>query len=163
MIVSVIRSKYSKGNPPKKIVCNAQIPLFFLKNLSSGSIKRLALRLGVTTIEELHLIDNEEISNCIHNRRILKEIFDAKAQIGKRALVKKHVIKFEDRAFEKNIRIKPSQRQFLIAISLFKEILKDIDDVIIFVLDVNNDQIPFRQRALLKSLYEISRRALKAA
>lgn len=164
MIVPVIRSKnYSHGKSSRRTLCNAHIPLCFLKNLSNGALKQLVERLNITTIEDLHMIKKETIFDHITNRCILKEIHDAKERIARRAKVKKHIIKFEDFAMDKNIRIKPAQRQHLIAISLFKEILTNVDEVISFVLGIHNPGRCFREQALLKSLYIISKRALKAA
>jgi hypothetical protein len=118
----------------------------------------------VKTIEDLHLCPKELIKDVVVGRGLQKEILAAKEKIDTRAKVKKLVIEFEYFARNKNIRIKSDQRAMLIAVSLFKEIISDLQEVIDLLLETKRNDIPVREQELRKklaktSMYAINRKA----
>lgn len=163
MIVYVHWGRCPENQHPQKAKCNAQIPLSFVKNLSNGALKSLRETMSVNTIEDLYNATKDDIKYSIGSRRIIAEILNTKDLIVKRALMKKKVIKFRDLAMDKHIRITPDERQVLIAISLFKEILKDIELAVKHALKVNDKTVPFRQRDRRNRLFRISIRAISRA
>lgn len=149
MIVLII--PYGKQqSAPSKAVCDAHIPLTFIK-LSAGAIDVLE-SIGVKTFEDLFVCEKQTIRDVIVGRGLRKEIFEAKEKIESRAKAKKNLIKFEYFAQNKNIRINKDQRAKLIAVSLFKEIITNLEEVVHLLLETKKCDIPFREQSLRKKL-----------
>jgi len=152
-------SSRKKGHV-RSIICDAHIPLCYLKNISNGAVKKLAKRLHITTIEELYLIEKEKISDSIKSSRMRQEILSLKHNIEEKVRAKRDLFKFEEIAANKSIKIKPLQRQRLVGVEIFAKILKDIEELIKFLLGVNDMDIPFRERALLGKICDFSTRMI---
>lgn len=156
-------SKKSKGSLEKKTLptlCDASIPLSFIRKISSGTIKRLASNANIVTLEELHLAIEGNLRDHIRNRKMLEEIFDLRQQIQKMVNMAKHrnILLFEEKARNSNIKIQSSQRAQLIGIAIFANLCKDITEVLSSVLDI--EEGPFRQKAVLKKIKKISGKSI---
>ncbi len=127
--------------------------------------KKLATSCNVTTLEELYLIKKETITAGIKNKYFRKKIFSLKEQIIQKVNTAKHrnILLFDERARDKNIKIHSSQRAKLIGITLFSRLLNDIEGAIHLALDMDNNVIPFRKKALLFQLKSISKRCIQSA
>lgn len=144
-------------------VCDASIPLSFIKNISSGTIKRLAEGLQILTLEDLHLASEPDIRDHIPNRKMLQEIFNLRNQIKKMVTMAKYrnILLFEKKAQGSNIKIRPNQRAKLIGVVLFANICKDPLEVVSYALSIETEI--FRQQALIKKLVGITNQIVHKA
>lgn len=161
VVVSI--TKHDKSTSKKRTretQCDASIPLSFIKRISSGTIKKLAINAGIVTLEELYLMRDEKIRDHVRNRNMLREIFDLKQQIQKMVKLAKHrnILLFEEKAKNKNIKIHADQRAQLIGIAIFANLCKDVTEVLSSVLDT--EEVPFRQKAILKNIKTISTKVI---
>jgi hypothetical protein len=142
-------------------LCDAHIPLSFIKKISSGTIDRLKQSANIRTLEELYLVKEDVIRDVISNRKILQEIFDLREQIHKMVRLAKYrnILLFEKRACGSNIKMKPNQRAQLIGVAIFANLCKDVLEVISYTLQTDT-QI-FREKALIKKLVGISNQSIK--
>ncbi len=162
VVISI--SKKGKGASEKKILptlCDASIPLSFIKNISSGTIKKLASKATIVTLEELHSATEGHLRDHIKNKNMLREIFDLREQIAKMVRLAKHrnVLLFEKRAQNNNIKIRAHQRSQLIGVAIFAGLCKDVAEVINYALDTGS-WTAFRQKATLDKLASISKKTL---
>lgn len=150
------RSSKSFTKKTMRILCDAHIPLTFAK-LSAGAVKRLAKNVNILTIEELVATERTTLHLHIKGTALKKEIFAFKDQLHKKVSSSKsrNILLFEEKARNRNIRMRSSQRAQLIGLVLFGEMVKDIAEVLSFILDIHNAQ-RFREKSLLLQLQEIS-------
>lgn len=153
--------KHGKKDGRRAIICDAHIPLFYVKNISNGAIKKLATKLHVTTVEELCSIKKECISDSIKNSRLRKEIFAVRHSLEEKIRVKRTLLQFEEIAASKNIKLRPQQRQRLTGVEIFAKILKNIKDLLKLLLGIGEDGISYRERVTLNKLHSICLRAIQ--
>lgn len=148
----------------KVAMCDAAIPLIHV-SLSSGSVKRLAKNIGVVDLEALHKTPKDIIEDHIKNKELRKEIFAFKFQIDRIVKSSKHrnILLFEEKAKGKSIKIKSSQRSKLIGVALFSQLLKDIEETLVFVLKLNEEGGAFRERAVLRQIKDCSTKTILRA
>ncbi len=165
MVVPIRKKR--KGFSEEKTLptfCNANIPLTFIRRLSSGTIKLLEQTSSIVTLEEIHFAKESELREKIENRKMLQEIFDLQQQIKKTIVLAKYrnIFLIDQKAQDNNIKIKPDQRAQLIGLIIFANLCKNPIEVISYILDVEGE-IPFRQKAVLSKVTQISKKALRRA
>jgi hypothetical protein len=153
----------TKGNAIRHcsvLQCDADsIPLSYLKRKNSGAIKKLA-KMEIVSIEHLHAITKEKLCDHITNRSVRRNILMLKNDIAKKAFIpnKDYVIRLDKKIRSSNIRITSIQRAKIIAVYVFAKILSNIDVLLKFILNLHTTDIPFRQKATLEKVYDISLR-----
>lgn len=162
MVISI--SKKGKRFKEKRTIptlCDASIPLSFITNISSGTIKKLASKASIVTLEELHTATDGDIRDHIKNRNMLKEVFDLREQIAKMVRLAQHrnILLFEEKAQNSNIKLRAHQRAQLIGVAIFANLCKDVAEVINYVLDTQT-WLAFREKATLNRLANISEKTL---